>query len=508
MLERELKLSIPLLQQIHVAAAVQSLTQTSSLRLAAQYLDTQQRDLARQGAALRLRLEGDTWVQTLKMRGTDALSHVEYNHIRPAATLDLSLYEHTAASALFHGLNGALVLRYQTQVQRTTALITTPNAVIELALDLGVIEAKAHELPISEIEFELKSGDMADVFNIASTWLNQFGLLIELRTKSERGAALYDYAQANPDIAPLDGSAAALAIAQEPYRLPPMTATSKPEASQAYTQGGSTFLSQIIRNAALVSAIDDIAAPTALQAKYLMLMRVGMRRLQSCRQLFKPWLSQGEKQLAKQLRTYYKQFGVWRDKDMLGLELQPRLLRAGLPKVKKTKVPKNTKHTAQELAASPAFQTLLLRSLARFILNQDLLSTVDTSTQIEQKVQRRLEKWLKNIQEMGLQFDELSPHAQHQLRNKIKRLRYNLEVMGYSEKTPLYLALAAAQDQLGDLSDAYVAKAWYKKHSANQEQKQFAYTWLKEKIIKKQAKSKKALSLLQEQRLDTKHSLA
>lgn len=509
MQERELKLHIPSAQQAAVLEAIQLIQNRPPIRLAAQYFDTKKRDLARQGAALRLRLEGDQWIQTLKMRGDDELSHLEYNHPRSEAILDLTLYDNTPAEILFDGIANALEIRYQTDVERITAILKQGDlkdeTEIELALDLGVIKAKENELPVSEIEFELKKGDIKEVFNLGLRWLQRFELIIELRTKSERGDALCEYAAKN--IETCKGAAAALAIAQQPYRIPPNINTYKAQLKEVYIKGASAFLSQIIRNAAFIAGIDNIDAPEDLQAQYLMLMRVGMRRLRSCRQLFKPWLTATEVNLAKELQNHYKHFGLWRDKDMLWLELQPKLIAAGLPAAKKLNPPKRKKTSPQTSASSIDYQSLLLRSLANLVLQSALTANTADTAVVQNQLEDRLEKWLNRIKRQGANFKELKPSAQHNLRNQIKRLRYNLEVLGYTAEDPLYLALSKAQNQLGHLCDAYVAHDWYQKHAVNQVQKQFAYTWLEEKIQKSKIKSGKTLALLQEQHLHSAHHL-
>lgn len=484
MLERELKLYLPPAQQAAVIAAVQQLPAQQHLHLAAHYFDTPQRSLAQQGAALRLRLENEQWVQTLKMRGSDALSNMEYNHLRPDASLDLSLYEHTAAATLFSQLNSPLQMRYQTDVQRTTALITSPTAEIELALDIGVIQALDQSIAISEIEFELKKGEMAEVFSTALDWLQQFHLLFELRSKAERGDTLYE--------GRLD-QASALSL-QSPHH---------PDIKETYTTSASTFLHQVIRNATLLAGIDRPQASEKAQARYLMLLRVGLRRLRSCRQLFKPWLTASEQQLAQQLNAYHKQFGTRRDSDMIWLELQPKLERAGLPEPQALPLPQQVESEAgtppQALAASLGFQRLLVQSLANLILDKAIEIPNSEQQIAQQQLQSRLEKWLQRIQRQSEKFDTLSASAQHDLRNRIKRLRYTLEIFGYNKDYPLYAALAKAQDQLGDLCDAYVACAWYEEHAVNATQKQFALNWLADTTTKKQEKSKRALQRLQGQ---------
>lgn len=500
MLERELKLFIPASQQSAVSTAMALLQPHGSIRLAAQYFDTAERDLARQGAALRLRLEGEQWVQTLKLRGQDELSVIEFNHPRAEPVLDLNLYNNTSATSVFSTLSSPLELRYQTDVQRTTATIKHGSTEVELALDLGSILAKSHELPISEIEFELKTGDMAEVFALAANWLTQFKLIIELRSKSERGALLYAHAIADPKPI-LKGAAAALAIVQSPYRLPAPTTPNQYQVPELYAKGTHTFLSQIIRNATLLACAEDLQTPKSLQASYLSLLRVGMRRLRSCRQLFKPWLSPAEKALAQQVRLYYQEFGLWRDKDMLWLELQPKLVTAGLPLAKQLEQPKNKKNPAQTLAASAEFQLFLLKNLASVILGQALIPTAYESTQAEQQLANRLNYWFKRIQQRSARFDQLSPERQHDLRNAIKRLRYSLEILGYGSTDPLYALLDQAQDLLGKLCDAYVAHKWYDSNNSSKAQKNFANDWLEQKIQKHRLKSKQTLLLLQEQRL-------
>ena len=251
----------------------------------------------------------------------------------------------------------------------------------------------------------------------------------------------------------------------------------------------------------MLACAEDLQTPKSLQASYLSLLRVGMRRLRSCRQLFKPWLSPAEKNLAQQVRLYYQEFGLWRDKDMLWLELQPKLVSAGLPLAKQLEQPKNKKNSAQTLAASAEFQLFLLKNLASIILGQALIPTAYESTQAEQQLANRLNYWFKRIQQRSARFDQLSPERQHDLRNAIKRLRYSLEILGYGSTDPLYALLDQAQDRLGKLCDAYVAHKWYDSNNSSKAQKNFANDWLEQKIQKHRLKSKQTLLLLQEQRL-------
>lgn len=494
-IERELKLYIPPTKQSQVAAALSQYKKRQNIHLAAQYFDTPQRCLAKRFAALRLRLENDQWVQTLKMRGEDELSNVELNHPRPEAVLDLSLYEGTVAAALFTQLAAPLELRYHTDVQRQTAIVKTGESKIEIALDIGCIKAKTSQLAISEIEFELKKGNIKDLFSLASDWLKTHELIIELRSKSERGDALYE--NTTPEKA-VHGARAGLAIASKPFRLPKTTEALENSLTNFYFDSSSGFLSQIIRNAAFLSGVDQINPSPELHANYLTLMRVGMRRLRSCRQLFKPWLTKSEEDYAKKMRKFYKQFGLSRDKDMLWLEMQPKLVQAGLPHAKKQKKLEKNRKATRDLAGSQAFQLCLLGNLAQLVRRKSLQKSA-YSASAPAKLQYRLHRSLQRIQTQGRSFKQLSAVQQHDLRNDIKRLRYNLEALKYPEDLPLYEALAKAQDHLGDLCDAYVALDWYEKNAISQDEKAFAHSWLDDKIMAYIEKAHQTLGRLQEQ---------
>ncbi|XOT95272.1 CYTH domain-containing protein, partial [Alcaligenes pakistanensis] len=86
MLEQELKFFVPESARPGLLTAF-DVVRTGSITLNAIYFDTPERDLARAGIALRLRKEGEQWVQTVKLRGPDTLSRIEINHPRPGPEL-------------------------------------------------------------------------------------------------------------------------------------------------------------------------------------------------------------------------------------------------------------------------------------------------------------------------------------------------------------------------------------------------------------------------------------
>ncbi|MBO9687718.1 CYTH domain-containing protein [Roseateles chitosanitabidus] len=171
-------------------------------RLQASYFDTVDRDLAHAGFALRLRREGEVWVQTLKGAAPDGMTRLEHNVPlgAEAPTLDVARHaDHPAGQALQQLLarlpEGALQPLFRTDITRLSRSMRTKFGTVELALDHGALLAgegdTLRSTPVSEVEIELKSGEARAVLEVARQWaVERFGLTLELRTKALRGDLL------------------------------------------------------------------------------------------------------------------------------------------------------------------------------------------------------------------------------------------------------------------------------------------------------------------------------
>lgn len=73
---------------------------------------------------------------------------------------------------------------------RIAKTITLPEGVLELALDEGVLTGGGRELPLCEVEVELKSGDTALANQYAGQLAKKFGLVPEKGSKFRRALAL------------------------------------------------------------------------------------------------------------------------------------------------------------------------------------------------------------------------------------------------------------------------------------------------------------------------------
>lgn len=213
MQEIELKFLVPesrlkgLMRQANIKSS--QLTQ-----LAAHYYDTPDQQLAKAGIGLRIRQEGDAWVQTIKAGGDGIAARLEHNAVldnkQVQAMLDtntlmpdLNIYQDSPiASALepfkLTKLAKTLTRLYVTDVKRITRLLTDnsdkdSSNQIEMAYDCGAIihgNDDTQRDSIQEIEFELISGDVDFLFTTAKNWCQRHKLCLSTVTKAERGGLL------------------------------------------------------------------------------------------------------------------------------------------------------------------------------------------------------------------------------------------------------------------------------------------------------------------------------
>lgn len=504
MLEQELKFFVPESARPGLLTAF-DVVRTGSITLNAIYFDTPERDLARTSIALRLRKEGEQWVQTVKLPGPDTLSRIEINHSRPGPELDLDLYQGTAAYAALAPYAQQIQARYQTRIQRELALIKQGQSELELAYDVGHIESNGLKLLVNELEIELISGESVTMFEVGQRWLYKHGLILEMRSKSERGdalASLADRRRAKSESLDLSPEQVAAALTRKAYDLPKPHFVDTEDLEQFYSLSATMSLEQVIRNAALLAGVDGIRPDSSRQADYLALMRVGLRRLRSCRKLFKMWLSASEGYANTRLTHYFGLFGQARDQDLVHLEITPLLLQAGMPGPAPEPAPAHLEHDPVQLASAAEFQSLLLSNLQSLICGPTL--ELQSAPQAEHLVEARISRWFQTIQLRSQRFAQISQDKQHRLRNRIKSLRYCLEFLpSAADKQGLHRVLRECQALIGAVTDVDVALDWYAQHAANPEQAQFARDWLTHARQGRAAHAQHALNALDQHQPQT-----
>lgn len=489
--ETELKFRIPPAR----LAAVRRAVATRAARvqpLAALYFDTPGGHLAQARVALRLRREGDTWVQTLKAEGGNAMHRLEHN-VTVAGTrqpgLDLSRHDGTAAGQALREVLAAagdppLQVRYATEVQRTRRVLRLGAARLELALDEGRITAEGRSLPVCELEFELLAGTPQALLDAAGRWVDRFGLVLDVRSKSERGHLLAAGAPASP---PTKARALHLAADATP--------------AQALAAMLANALGQALANASVL-ADADLAETVARDAEYLHQLRVGLRRLRSLLRVYGALAPQGEASLAPALATLFGQLGAARDQDAMAEWLWPALHAAAAPWVPDLAglgALAGQGEGEVDIAAllgAPATQHLWLSALAACQPPPDPAASSAAAGSAERPplpllpkgavlrdtLRAPLRRLMRQVKRDAARFTELDDDARHRLRRRIKRLRYAADAAGAlwpaKSVASTLRALARAQEPLGDYNDTVVALSLFRGLAAQDGRAWFVVGWL------------------------------
>ncbi len=481
-MEVELKFQVPLARRAALRRAVATPT-VQRTRLQAVYADTADDRLSAAGLALRLRKEGRLWVQTLKGRGDGLMQRLEHEVPLPAQhgepLLDPARHAGTAVGELLQRVlqtdapaSAALLPVYRTDIQRLHRSVSQGGARIELALDEGWILAGGQRLAVFEIEFELKSGSPAALVALAQRWVQRFGLVWDVRTKSERGFRLARGLQQVPAVRapavswpvarPAAGSAASGKAGrkntrqgdkQGAARRAPGAAAQGPDTAQAWSALLLSALGQVLPNAAELActqapasqAPTDPAAALAM-ARHLHQLRVGLRRLRSVLGPCADWSPDPAAARALQAawREPFTQLGAARDQDVLGGGLWPEIQAAGGPPAAASAAVPLALPGPAELLRRPAFTQLLLQSLAlslpleaaarlrageptRAPTEPGTATPVDEAPRLPVAARALLRRAWRPVRRSASAFSSLPLEEQHRTRRRLKRLRYLLE---------------------------------------------------------------------------------
>jgi inorganic triphosphatase YgiF len=470
MSEQELKFYVPESSRAKLEQALRrgAVTQT---RLRALYFDNPLRELASQKIALRLRLEGQQWVQTLKMPGDKLISRLEFNHERSVPELDLSVYKGTQAANVFDDLTQPLLIRFDTQVLRTLRLQRVPGGSVEIAFDQGYIQAGALQLPVQELEVELKRGTLTELLGCAKKWQHNHALVLDLRSKSERGDRLATLAhefqaqEIQTENAQPGMAEQAVTSFWKPHVSQPVSLQPGMTAQEAMATVMVECMEQIITNAALLAGVDASELRDRKTTDHVHQLRVGIRRMRSAWSLFKGLCELPDQPSVRLLKEFFGQLGSSRDEEVLLQTLWPKLQAAGQPPL--TLAAHAPEENPQLLVRSPKFQAWQLHMLG-FIHQPAPISLPDQrpielkQPSLKKVLRLKLQRWHRQVLRKGLCFATLQMEDRHELRKRVKRLRYALQFADAllpREKIKPYLKqLARLQDLLGEMNDLVVAR--------------------------------------------------
>lgn len=494
MSEQELKFYVPESSCAKLEQALRrgSVTQT---RLRALYFDTPSRELANQKIALRLRLEGPQWVQTLKMPGDKLISRLEFNHERSAPELDLSVYKDTQAAKIFDQLTQPLLIRYDTQILRTLRLLRVPGGSVEIAFDQGYIQADELKLPVQELEVELKQGTLTALLGCAKKWQHKYALILDLRSKSERGDRLATLAQelqsqeSQTENSQPEMAEQAVASFWKPHVSQPVSLRPDMTAQEAMAAVMVECMEQIITNAALLAGVDASELRDRKTTDHVHQLRVGIRRMRSAWSLFKGLCELPDQSSVQLLKELFGQLGSSRDEAVLLQTLWPMLQEAGQPPL--TLASQDTPEKPELLVRSPKFQSWQLDMLSFILQPAPILLPAQPPIELKQPslkkmLRLKLQAWHRQVLHKGLCFATLQMEDRHELRKRVKRLRYALQfadaLLPHEKIKPYLKQLARLQDLLGQMNDLVVARHRFEAMRESQPGAWFACGWISSEL--------------------------
>jgi inorganic triphosphatase YgiF len=443
--ETEIKFEVP-------AAAWPALAEvmtdaTDVLDLHAIYFDTLDTALGRSKAGLRLRRENQRWFQTLKAPGSSTLGRLEDEvelRVPPDGPRpDLDLDRHVFGQSR-QVLRKALDLqegtpwpklseKFETRVQRRIKTIHHGASLIEVALDEGDVLAAGHRRPIRELELELVRGTAADLLEAARQWRTRHGLWLNTISKAERGDLLVR--------GELHGPA-------RNAKPPLLDGKGKPRRGEFNGAVLDACLDQIVTNAseiALGSQSDD----------HVHQLRVGIRRLRTAlREL--PDLASARESLEPVLVEVFRALGEHRDRTHV-LQKMSRVIEAAGGTA--LQLPSNFRSGVEPIAVVQRefFQDALVALLE--VAEHQRRSK---GRGLRRQLRARLDKLHEQVAKGGKRFERLKPDQQHQVRKRLKRLRYLSEfaapVFGQTAAERYLAQLKPAQDALGDYNDELMAQ--------------------------------------------------
>src|SRR5574340_804176 len=416
------------------------------------YYDTPKLELHKAEMALRLRRAGRQWLQTLKGGGSVKAGMHQRNEWEipvSRAALDFSQFEKAGPQTAEWEEHLPLSLRkklqpvYVTDFSRTSRMLDWQGAQIELGMDHGEVRTEQRSTPICELELELKSGEPAQLFELALALLEIVPLELEPVSKAEQGYRLLTgYADK-----PVKGVAPTLA----------RTATLA-EALQTLIWSCLLHLQGNLRGA---MSSDD--------AEYLHQMRVALRRLRVVLRMVEKFRADETlSALSGDIAALCVALGRAREWDVFIAEtMQPMCARmaghAGLQALLAASERQRAVCYADLRGVQQARE--LQRLLLRFALwmngaywqlppEAEVPPAHDFAT-------RRLRKLAKRFVQAGRQLDTLDDKRLHALRILAKKLRYSAEFFAAlydRQKTGEFLAaLSEVQEVLGQINDVAVA---------------------------------------------------
>lgn len=421
------------------------------------YYDTSDMRLSRRRVALRVRRKKGQFIQTLKTEETGAgpfFDRGEWEQFVDGLSPRLDLLPEDAVTAMGLVLPGELTETFRTTFVRQSAKITRggglgPVSEVEIAIDRGEVKGGGGTEPIQECELELLSGDPRDLFELALALQQEAGLRVLQDSKAARGYAL---------LTPADPM--------------PVKAEKTPLSSG---QTVSEALAEILRRGTSQMLANEKPSLIGTDPEGVHQMRVAIRRMRSTLSVFGPLLdAERVAWLKDELKWIGGSLGPARDWDVFSDEILGVVAKAGAGHeagIKALAEDAEKKRIegyklVREAIGSSRYSALVLR-LSAFTETagwspHPCPSDHPLSLKMSDVAPMLLDRAYKKSIKAGRNLAELDMPARHELRIRIKKLRYTVDFMhGFYDtqrKKRFLKFLSALQDDFGHLNDVATAE--------------------------------------------------
>ena len=241
--------------------------QPQKLHLLNTYFDTPRLELHARRVALRFRKKGWQWLCTVKSAEPASGGLAMRSEWEAPATPGIFDFSHVDADD-FRDFLEQRVDQFEpiftTDFRRQVWNVPFGESLIELAIDRGQIESCGRRTPICEIELELLSGKVDDIFNLTRQLQKDLDLFPAIASKAERGYALF------------------LNEPLRPFKSKPVPISDQQTPVEAFRSIALGCLEHFQRN--------EKGLLTGGDSEFIHQARVALRRLRSAIKLFAPVL--------------------------------------------------------------------------------------------------------------------------------------------------------------------------------------------------------------------------
>ncbi len=432
-------------------------------RIDNRYFDTSDRLLAQAQMALRLRRIGRQWMQTLKVAGPGGAAFSqrdEWEIPLSGPQLALGRLRNTPLVALgsprtlARKLAPVFVTNFRREIRE---LSLTDGCKVEFSIDVGTIRSGRGKTGkserISEVEFELKSGDASALLRFVHRLVHDVPMLPLPISKAERGYAFADV------------------IERAPVKVELPEARADSSARAHLSNVVAACQSTLLLNAHALRGSRDAAMPieNRVDTEFVHQARVAVRRMRSALRTFRTVFGKRRFETMNAiLRDIGLVFGGARDWDVFCDETLDRIERiagdddAGRAAMavlrEEARRQRDAAHQrlVEYLHAARAGSDAI--AIERFIL----LFEERCGRLLADLAPRWLEQHQRRVVDRARRIAALDDEERHRLRIDVKRLRYALDLLdALYDRDDVHRyrkALSELQDELGELNDAVVAQ--------------------------------------------------